>query len=75
MRRTRIVSAEELHAVLAEQLAAEKGRADKAEKRVEGEKERIKSFHERFEKGVGELVRRTGDVGEFRWRDLADVVG
>jgi hypothetical protein len=60
--------------LLAKQLAAAKERADKAEKRVEEEKERFKGFHEMTEKGVGELVRRTGEVGEFRWRDSADVV-
>jgi tetrahydromethanopterin S-methyltransferase subunit G len=53
--------------LLAKQLAAAKERADKAEKRVEEEKERFKGLHERTETGVGELVRRTGEVGEFRW--------
>ena len=61
-------------ACLAKQLTAAKERADKAEKRVEEEKERFKRFHERTEKGAGELVRRTGEVGEFKWKDLADVV-
>jgi hypothetical protein len=51
---------------LAKQLAAAKERADKAERRVEEEKERFKRFHERTEKRVGELVKRTEEVREFK---------
>jgi prefoldin subunit 5 len=51
---------------LAKQLAAAKERADKAERRVEEEKERFKRFHKRTEKKVGELVSRTEEVREFK---------
>jgi hypothetical protein len=43
-------------------LAAAKESAVQAEKRVETEKEIFKEFHERAEKGVGEPVKRTGEV-------------
>jgi prefoldin subunit 5 len=52
--------------LLAKQLAAAKERADKAERRVEEEKERFKRFHKRTEKKLGELVSRTEEVREFK---------